>query len=510
MEYKEPTTFEEWVEIHGEPDYITPPQPRSPQDLLITIEDCTPEEEDAPDPTGCVTIDKNGNPTINYGRFVDVFAEINQLVYCNGIFYTPHGSVSTSSIRRDIAQTLQDFGWTSKLDTPTNSLFQTLKDKYSVDTIPVDANIIPLANGDLHISTTPWEFHLGELKQTPYRLATAYTPQDKPAPLFRKWLDDIFTPEDQRTLQQLIGYLLLPTTRCQEAFFLVGEGGVGKSVLGVILEAIFGNSYTSITTGDLVGKQFQLSQAENKLVLYDDDLGTAALTETSTLKKLITADQALPAERKYADPYNFRSYARIVACANFMLSSLYDDSDGFWRRLHPIQVLPKDPARQVIRNFGQKIAQAEAPQILRWALRGLRDVIASGWNIYWSDRSKEYLGQIRTEQNYILAFFQDCFELGETYDTSAKEVLDVYKRWADANGFKQVSPDKLQKNFNKFINANTAIITEKSDSERTGSSDLYLYTPVHRGNNLYRDGRRVRGYTGFRVKKEWLLTFSIK
>ena len=506
-EYHEPTTFEEWVEIHGEPDYIIPTTvyyTPGENTLNITIKDCTCEDPPI-DTSGCLAADEKGKLSINYGVFTDCFIAQNKIIYSNGIFYTPTGAVSASSLRKDITMSLQDAGWTGKLDAPTNSLFQTIKDKTAQDSLQVNPLLIPLHNGDLHLSPkpdSPWEFRQGELTQAPYRLPVDYTPEDTPAPLFHKWLDDVFDKDDQVTLQQMLGYLLLPVTKAQEAFFLVGEGGVGKSVLGVILESLFGNSYTSISTGDLVSKQFQLSQAENKLVLYDDDLGTAALTETSTLKKLITADQALPAERKYADPYNFRSYARIVACANFMLSSLYDDSDGFWRRLHPIQVLPKNPNRKIIRNFGQLIAEKELPQILRWALQGLRDLVRTNWEVYWSDRSLKYLGKVRSEGNYILDFVQDCFSLDEAADVTSAELWDVYQRWCNDNGMPNKSSQKFQKDFKKCIDSGS-IVFDFNGEIRVGNR-------VESTRYVSRAGKFLRGFKGLSVKNEWKLNFRVK
>ena len=505
MEYHEPTTFEEWVEIHGEPDYIIPTQAfftPAQNSLPVTVQDCSCEETPV-DTSGTIYQDKSGKLAINYGKFADAFIATNRLVYSNGIFYTPQGAVSASSIRKDITDSIQATGWAAKLDSPTNSLLQTIKDKTAQDNFLPDPCIIPLRNGDLHILREDyWEFHQGELTQTPYRLPVDYSSRDAPMPLFQKWLNDIFDKDDQVTLQQILGYLLMPVTKAQEAFFLVGEGGVGKSVLGVILESLFGNAYTSISTGELVSRQFQLSQAENRLVLYDDDLGTAALTETSTLKKLITADQAIPAERKFADPYNFRSYARIVACANFMLSSLYDDSDGFWRRLHPIQVLPKDKNRKTIRNFGQLIAEKELPQILRWALHGLRDLIANNWEVYWSDRSLNYLGKVRTEGNYIAEFIEDCLQSGEDGDVTSAELLDVYLRWCKDNGTDPVSGRKFQSDFKKIIENDTVFI---------GTGGVHFNVlDVNPSNLVYRNDKRLRGFKGISVKNEWKITFKVK
>lgn len=203
-----PTTFEEWCKIHGEPEYVGQALPIRDND--ITIEEHTPEDLQV-DTSNIITEDKNGNQRLNYKEFVDTFALINNCVFCNGVFYNPDGEISTQSIRRDIANSLGDMGWQSRLDVPTNSLYCTLKDIYSVDELPVSDKVIPLANGDLHIGKDEWVFRLGEKKHSPYRLSVNYTPVKKPMPLFEKWLTDAFVPDDIKTIQEIMGYCLVPS-----------------------------------------------------------------------------------------------------------------------------------------------------------------------------------------------------------------------------------------------------------------------------------------------------------
>ena len=206
-DYTPPTTFEEWVSIHGEPEYLGEVTPSYTKG--IRIEDCTDLDEPI-NGEGIITEDKNGNPQLNYKRFVDVFAKVNNCVYCNGVFFNPDGAISNQSIRRDIANSLGDAGWMGKIDTPTNSIFTTLKDMYSVDELPVNEKVIPLSNGDLHIGKGEWVFRLGEKKHSPYRLSVNYVPIEKPMPLFNKWLNDVFAPEDIPTVQEIMGLTYIP------------------------------------------------------------------------------------------------------------------------------------------------------------------------------------------------------------------------------------------------------------------------------------------------------------
>ena len=474
----QPTTFEEWVAIHGEPEYLGEVTPSFTKG--IRVEDCT-REDIPPDTSGIITEDKKGNPQLNYKKFVDVFAAVNDCVYCNGVFYNPDGSISQQSIRRDIANSLGDAGWQGRIDTPTNSILTTLKDMYTVDELPVNDRVIPLANGDLHLSKGEWVFRLGEKKHAPYRLAVKYVPTEKPTPLFNKWLNDVFAPEDIPTVQEIMGYCLIPTTAVGEAFIIVGDAEAGKSGLGTILMGILGSAAMTMETQDLVTKRFQVADVENKLLAYDDDLGSAALTETGLLKKLITADTPIRAERKYADPHQFKSYCKILASANFMLSSLYDDSDGFFRRLHPILVKPKQVDRKRINKFYEMILEQEREQIFKWALIGLRRVIDNGWKIHWSDRSQNYMKANKSNAVHFEDFFNETCVIDPNSDTTTAELSKLYRRWCAENGIKEASDRRLSNWFS-------------DNADKIG---------IRRSQNIRRNGKCVRGYQWLKIKDEW-------
>lgn len=477
-DYSAPTTFEEWCEIHGEPEYIGEKVTNYTDSILI--EDCEKTHEHI-DTSDIITTDDKGRMQINYKKFVDAFAEQNKCVYCNGVFYTPDGAMVNQTIRKDIATSLGDAGWASKLDAPTTSIFNSLKDLYSVEELPIDERVIPLANGDLHLDKNGWVFRLGEKKHTPYRLQVNYVPTDKPTPLFNKWLNDVFAPEDIPTVQEIMGYCLVPTTAAGEAFFIVGDGEAGKSGLGTILMGILGKASISVETQQLVTKQFHVAEVEHKLLAYDDDLGSAALTETGLLKKLITADTPIAAERKYTDPHQFNSYCRILASANFMLSSLYDDSNGFFRRLHPILVKPKSPDRKVINKFYEMILEQEKEQIFKWALVGLRRVIENGWKISWSERSRNYMKANKSTAVHFEDFFAETCEVAENETTTTAEITTLYRKWCKENGIKESSDRRLANWFT-------------DNTEKLG---------VQRSTHVVRNGKRLRGYINLKIRPEW-------
>lgn len=484
---KEPETFEEWVAIHGEPEYIEDVYKEYHDDFEYEIlkngEDFDIQPENPVDPSEVYIISPKGKLDINYINFVDYFIAENNLVFCNGNFYTPDGIVTNGKIRKDVIDSLGEAEFARPLDSMVNSIFNMLKDRCFIEKLPVSDNVIPFANGDLHVhKNKKWIFYEGYKRQAPYRLKAKFDNKAKRTkPLFDKWLRDTFHQDDIATIQEILGYCLIPNTSAQEAFFIVGDAGIGKSGLGAILENLWGNAFEPMETQSLVTGRFQLSKAENKLVVYDDDLGTAALTETSILKKLITSDQKIAAERKFLDPYSFKSYCKIIACTNIMLSSLYDDTDGFFRRLHPILVLPKNEKRKTIKNFYQMILKEESEAIIWWALKGLKRLQDNGFQISWSNRSKEYFNIIKGQSNHMNEFLDDTTELNARGNVTTAELKKLYSKWCNENAITPISERK----FIRWLSDN--------ENKRNMSSS----------RNIYRGSVRLRGYTNISIKNEW-------
>ena len=164
-----------------------------------------------------------------------------------------------------------------------------------------------------------------------------------------------------------------------------------------------------------------------------------------------------------------------------MLSSLYDDSNGFFRRLHPILVKPKQPDRKVINKFYEMILEQEKEQIFKWALIGLRRVIDNGWKITWSDRSRDYMKANKSNAVHFDDFFNETCTVEPGFDATISEITKLYRKWCTENGIKEASERRLA---NWFVD----------NSERIG---------VQRSAHIIRNGKHVRGYFGLKIKPEW-------
>ncbi len=423
---------------------------------------------------------------INENTFAKAFRDVNNLKYNNGLFYARSGKMTEELISRDIWASIDEIGIGKDVERLVKRLVGATKLASTVEALRINEDCIPFDNGDFSISK--WELHINEFSPVPYRLSAPLQLEIKETPNFEKWLNDLFYPEDVTTLQEYLGYCLVPTTRAQKALFLLGEGGAGKSGIGVILQAILGDAELNIAnTQEFLQDKFKLPELEHKLVLYDDDLDSSALTETGLYKKLITNTLAITADRKYGQAFKFTPQIKLVACCNKMLSSVYDNTNGFYRRLLPIVVKPIAKDFKPDLQFYDKL-KAERDGIVQWALIGLRRLIRNKWVLSESNRTKEYMIQKQSIDNPLPNFMETAFEYSEDFPgISTAEIMRVYEIWCRRNNCTIQKPRTVQ-------------LWLSDNSEKYG---------IAPSQNIKSGDKRVRGYKGLKVKTEWSASGTI-
>lgn len=419
---------------------------------------------------------------INENTFAKAFSKVNNLRYNNGLFYSRHGGMTEEMISRYIWESLDDIGFATNIDKTVKALLASVKYASTVNSLEANPNCIPFNNGDFYIDK--WEFHLGEFSPTPYRLSAPLQLELKDTPCFDKWLKDLFYTDDIKTLQEYLGYCMVFSTKAQKALFLLGEGGTGKSGIGTIIESVLGNAELNVdNTQSFLQDKFKLPELEHKLVLYDDDLDSSALTETGLYKKLITNSISITADRKYGRPFKFTPKIKIVACCNTMLSSVYDHTSGFYRRLLPIITKPKAENFKPDLQFYDKL-KAERDGIVQWALVGLRRLIQNGWALSESNRTKDYLEQKQSIGDPLPDFMNSVFEYSEDYPgVTTNDLIRVYEVWCRKNSY----------------------IPQKSRAVQLWLSDNAPKYGITASRTIKNGDNYVRGYKGLKVKAEWNL-----
>jgi putative DNA primase/helicase len=287
--------------------------------------------------------------------------------------------------------------------------------------------IIPFADGDLDISSTPWVFRRGQKTVTPYRFPLSFPRTCSDCPLWKGFLEQLLSPDDILTLQVFLGYAMTPSTDAQSLIVLKGQAGSGKSQIVPLIKAIWGGSYTSVHLHRML-ERFGLVSVVNRLILVDDDLSQGWLEDTATLKKLVGTEGELQIERKGADLFSYHSYSKLVTCTNFELQALHDDSEGFARRVLPIDVIGKkhEPGESI----GQKIADAETEGVLFWILEGLHR-----WQqtrtIPISERTRINQRKLITDRDSLHSFCYTCLQPDPNSSLTTEELYAAYLRFCE-------------------------------------------------------------------------------
>ena len=296
---------------------------------------------------------------------------------------------------------------------------------------------------------------------------------------FMKFLGELLEPDDILTLQEYLGYCLIPTTAAQKALFIIGNGGEGKSCIGIVLSAIFGDSMVSGNFQSIETDRFSRYKLCNKLLMIDDDMQMTALPSTGIIKNLITSQIPVEVEAKGKQSRQVKLYSRFLCFGNGSPRSLYDKSDGFVRRLLILTTKPVPKDRVTDPNITDRFI-AEKDMIFMWMFEGLRRLLSNNFIFTVSEKTAGNMNELAAENCNISEFLNDetFIAFGDDYTVSSNELYGGYFQWCTMNGLTALKQE-------------TFIGWLKSNSLKYKIS--YSYNVINSQN------KRVRGFKGIRT-----------
>ena len=340
--------------------------------------------------------------------------------------------------------------------------------------LPIETDRIHVANGTYFLNGSFTE----DKAWCNNRLKVRY---EANAPKPERWLgflSELLEPEDIPTLQEYLGYCLIPSTKGQKMLLLIGKGGEGKSRIGLVMRSLLGDSMNMTSIQKVENNRFSRADLENKLLMVDDDMDMAALPKTNYIKSIVTAECKMDLERKGVQSYQSRLYARFLCFGNGALTALHDRSDGFFRR--QIVLTTRDrPAGRVDDPFlAEKLAD-EAEGIFLWCLEGLNRLLANNYQFSLSGKALENVETVKRSSNNVIEFLRSegYIRFRADAEASSRALYEAYKLWCEDNVRKPLSANRLS-------------------SELAQNEALYK---VEATNNIYAAGKRVRGFVGIEV-----------
>ena len=411
---------------------------------------------------------------INEPMFCRMFLDAMKLIYIDDAFYSVNGAVDEQELTSIIYHMIKEYVSTGAARKAENIVKAMRMECYRKN-IKISDKEIHLQNGVLCINGT---FRSGR-EFCRNRLSVCYNPNSPKPERFLKFLSDMLEPDDILTLQEYLGYCMIPTTTAQKALFLIGNGGEGKSCVGAVVKSIFGDSAVTGNFQAIETDKFSRYKLINKLVMIDDDMQMTALPSTGIIKNLITSKIPVEVEAKGQQSRQVTLYSRFMCFGNGSPRALYDKSDGFTRRMLILTTKTVSPDRVIDPDLTEKLIQ-EKDGIFLWMFDGLRRLISKNYEFTISDKTKNNLNELAAENCNIAEYLTDdeYISFDSTYSSTSNDLYGGYSQWCGINGLTALRHDT----FTNWL---------KTNSQRYGIK--------YSSNILNRDNKHVRGFRGIRT-----------
>ena len=368
--------------------------------------------------------------------FCDAFLNRHPMRCVNGILYDVDGQVNEAALRNELYEDVSPY-LSINVAKCIGNLMEAIKISAFTERLPIQTDRTHLNNGTYFIQDRRFseekEFCLN-------RLPVRYNPEAPPPVCWLAFLEELLYPDDIPTLQEFMGYCLIPTNKAQRMLMLIGSGGEGKSRVGRVLRALLGDNMNTCSIQKLACNRFARADQEGKLVMLDDDMKMDALPDTETLKAIITMEDKMDLERKGRQSVQGYLYVRLIGFGNGSLSALYDRSDGFYRRQLVLQVRGRPENRTDDTSLGDRL-RWEAEGILLWCLEGLHRLIDNGYVFTVSQRTRRNMEEIRKTDNNVLDFLESTGYIMFEPSTHAttRQLYRAYLRWCEDNADKPLA-----------------------------------------------------------------------
>ena len=170
--------------------------------------------------------------------FCEDFLAVHPMVCVSGSFFTADGRITDEeSIRKQIYEMLRPH-FSCGLAKRATGLVEMLKLEAYAPDLPLHEDRIHVADGTLFLSG---EF-CPEKEFCRNRLPVRFNPNAPQPVTWLRFLSELLEETDILTLQEYLGYCLIPTNRGQVMMLLKGNGGEGKSRIGVVMQKLLGNN----------------------------------------------------------------------------------------------------------------------------------------------------------------------------------------------------------------------------------------------------------------------------
>jgi putative DNA primase/helicase len=255
-----------------------------------------------------------------------------------------------------------------------------------------------------------------------------------------EFLNAVIPPDALQTIEEFVGYSLIPDTSLAKCLVLVGDGGNGKSAFLTLVEALLGRENVSnLPIYALVEERSSAALLFGKLANIYDILESRGLKHAGRFERIVAGDP-IRAEKKYHAPFAFRPYAKHIFTANEKPREA-GLSRAFLDRLILVEFKNRIRGTSAeVLDYGRVLAETPGvlPALLVRAVNGLRRLKARG-AFELPKSSLDALDDYQRECDSGIDFVREHCERAEAGRIAKASLYEIYKRWCEAEGRKTQS-----------------------------------------------------------------------
>ncbi|MFC0212443.1 phage/plasmid primase, P4 family [Paenibacillus chartarius] len=408
----------------------------------------------------------------------------------NGIFFEINDLVLKTVCRNILHEAEPDI-WCRSMET---EYIEALKREIPiVESMNPEKGVVNLTNGMLDLYKMALVQHSPEFLST-VQVPFAYDP-DAECPTFISFLEEVFEGDKERIMliQEILGYLFLPDIKIQKAFFFVGLGSNGKSILAEVIRNLVGPENVSNISLSAMSGRFGMQDLPGKLVCMSAENEFSKKFNTEKFKMLTSGDSVY-VEPKYHAGYNTVLSAKVVILLNRLMET-EDLSYGFFRRLQIIPFnktfkelkagqTPEEGVSYADKNLIGKLLN-EMPGILRFAMEGLTRLINNQFNLTESKVCEQALQDYKAKQNPVVEYFNSRIEekvilIDPSATTRRSNFKKDFDEWARDN------------DYNELATMSTKVFLELLDKVLRDKGVSFRVKKLH--GDMVVDGLQLCGY----------------
>lgn len=209
--------------------------------------------------------------------------------------------------------------------------------------------------------------------------------------------------ELRKTLEEILGHILLTNKFPHHVFFLFGNGYGGKSTFLEMVNNFVGNLGQNLSL-DAFNDGTSVATLIGKLVNCTDETDGVSIDKCKGFKSLASGN-TITVRPIYSKPVKVQNTATLIVSTNNM-PKFYDKTYGFYRRL---VVIPFDfKITEKITDIDELLSTDNAKSyILNLALKGVKSIKDNGYKITKNEILDKALEDYKTDGDDIADFIKE-------------------------------------------------------------------------------------------------------